>query len=74
MLIDRYDKNGKQIALGDYLLYKGQYPYKVDFDNYLLAYGVVDLSTSTNEFEMIFDWVEEDWEYTTYEALQGEVS
>ena len=69
MLIDRYDKNGKQIALGDYLLYKGQYPYKVDFDNYLLGYGVVDCSTSTNEFEMIFDWVEEDWEYTTYEAL-----
>lgn len=74
MLINRYDKNGKQIALGDYLLYKGEYPYKVVYDDYLLAIGVADLSTKTNEFEFIADWVEEDWEYTTYEALYGEVS
>lgn len=68
MLIDRYDKNGKQIALGDYLLYKGEYPYKVVYDDYLLAIGVVD---ADSEFEFMSDWVKEDWTISTYQEIFG---
>lgn len=68
MLIDRYDKNGKQIRLGDYLLYKGEYPYKVVYDDYLLAIGVVD---ADSEFEFMSDWVKEDWTIKTYQEIFG---
>ena len=68
MLIDRYDKNGKQIALGDYLLYKGEYPYKVVYDDYLLAIGVVD---ADSEFEFMSDWVKEDLTIKTYQEIFG---
>ena len=68
MLIDRYDKNGKQIRLGDYLLYKDKYPYKVVYDEYLLAIGVVD---ADSEFEFMSDWVKEDWTVSTYQEIFG---
>ncbi len=68
MLIDRYDKNGKQIRLGDYLLYKDKYPYKVVYDEYLLAFGVVD---ADSEFEFMSDWVKEDWTISTYQEIFG---
>ena len=70
MLIDRYDKNGKQLAIGDYILYKDKDSYKIIYNEKFLAVGIVDADSN---FSFMTDWAKEDWEYKTYEELFEEV-
>lgn len=66
MLIDRYDKNGNQISVGDYLLrYDGEI-FKVDFNPINLSIGIKDKDSN---YFLMEDWVKEDWEIKTYEEL-----
>lgn len=66
MLIDRFDKNGNQISVGDYLLrYDGEI-FKVDYDPNSLAIGIKD---ANEVYSLMTDWVKEDWEIKTYEEL-----
>lgn len=66
MLIDRFDKNGNQISVGDYLLrYDGEI-FKVDLNPSNLSIGIKD--KDENYFSME-NWVKEDWEIKTYEEL-----
>jgi hypothetical protein len=66
MLIDRYDKNGKQIGVGDYLLrYDGEI-FKVDYDPNNLMIGVKDKDSI---YFSMADWVKEDWEIKDYYEL-----
>jgi hypothetical protein len=66
MLIDRYDKNGKQIGVGDYLLrYDGEI-FKVDYDPNNLTIGVKDKDSI---YFSMADWIKEDWEIKDYYEL-----
>ena len=66
MLIDRYDKNDKQIGVGDYLLrYDGEI-FKVDYDPSNLMIGVKDKDSI---YFSMADWVKEDWEIKDYYEL-----
>ena len=66
MLIDRYDKNGKQIGVGDYLLrYDGEI-FKVDYDPNNLMIGVKD---KDSVYFSMADWDKEDWEIKDYYEL-----
>lgn len=66
MLIDRYDKNGKQIGVGDYLLrYDGEI-FKVDYDPNNLMIGIKD---KDSVYYSMADWVKEDWEIKDYYEL-----
>jgi hypothetical protein len=66
MLIDRYDKNGKQIGVGDYLLrYDGEI-FKVDYDPTNLMIGVKD---KDSVYFSMADWIKEDWEIKDYYEL-----
>lgn len=69
MLIDRFDKDGTQVKLGDYLLYKNGEPFKVIYNDNFLSVGIVD---KDENFSFMSDWVKEDWTVTTYEELYGE--
>jgi hypothetical protein len=70
MLIDRYDKNGNQISVGDYLLrYDGEI-FKVDFNPINLAVGIKDKDSN---YFLMEDWIKEDWEIKSYEELFKEV-
>ena len=66
MVIDRYDKNGTQLRLGDYLLYTNGEIFKVIFNQTLITIGIVD---KDSEFFFLDNWVKEDWEVKTYEEL-----
>jgi hypothetical protein len=68
MLIDRYDKNDKQMQLGDYLKYKDGSIFKVIYNNSFLAIGIVD---KDENFFFMDEWVKEDWEVSSYEELFG---
>lgn len=66
MLIDRYDKNGKQIGVGDYLLrYDGEI-FKVDYDPNNLMIGIKD---KDSVYYSMADWIKEDWEIKDYNEL-----
>jgi hypothetical protein len=66
MLIDRYDKNDKQIGVGDYLLrYDGEI-FKVDYDPSNLMIGVKDKDSI---YFSMADWIKEDWEIKDYYEL-----
>lgn len=66
MFLDRYDKNGNQISVGDYLLrYDGEI-FKVDFNLINLSIGIKDKDSN---YFLMEDWVKEDWEIKTYEEL-----
>lgn len=66
MLIDRYDKNDKQIGVGDYLLrYDGEI-FKVDYDPNNLMIGIKDKDSI---YFSMADWVKEDWEIKDYYEL-----
>lgn len=66
MLIDRYDKNGKQIGVGDYLLrYDGEI-FKVDYDPNNLMIGIKD---KDSVYFSMADWIKEDWEIKDYYEL-----
>lgn len=66
MLIDRYDKNGKQIGVGDYLLrYDGEI-FKVDYDPDNLMIGVKD---KDSVYYSMANWIKEDWEIKDYYEL-----
>lgn len=66
MLIDRYDKNGNQISVGDYLLRNDGEIFKVDFNSANLSIGIKDKDSN---YFLMEDWVKEDWEIKTYEEL-----
>lgn len=66
MLINRYDKNGIQIKLGDYLLRNDGEIFKVDLDLNTFTIGIKD--KDSNYFS-ILDWVKEDWEVKDYYEL-----
>jgi hypothetical protein len=66
MLIDRYDKNGKQIGVGDYLLrYDGEI-FKVDYNPESLMISVKD---KDSVYFSMADWIKEDWELKDYYEL-----
>lgn len=66
MLIDRYDKNGNQISVGDYLLrYDGEI-FKVDYNPSNLSIGIKDKDSN---YFLMENWVKEDWEIKSYEEL-----
>ena len=66
MLIDRYDKNGNQISVGDYLLrYDGRI-FKVDYNPFNLSIGIKD---EDENYSLMENWIKEDWEIKTYEEL-----
>lgn len=66
MLIDRYDKNDKQIGVGDYLLRFDGEIFKVDYDPSNLMIGVKD---KDSVYYSMADWVKEDWEIKDYYEL-----
>lgn len=66
MLIDRYDKNGNQISVGDYLLCFDGEIFKVDFDIENLTICIKD--KDSNYFPMN-NWNKEDWEIKDYYEL-----
>ena len=66
MVIDRYDKNGTQLRVGDYLLRKNGEIYKVIFNPTNLAYGIVD---KYSKFFFLDKWDKKEWEVKTYEEL-----
>lgn len=66
MFIDRYDKNGNQIALGDYLLRSDGEIFKVDFDYSTLAVSIKDKDSN---YFLMDNWVKEDWEIKYYWEL-----
>lgn len=66
MKIERYDKNGIQLRIGDYLLRKDGVIFKVVFNPTLLAYGIVD---KYSQFYFLDNWNKKDWEVKTYEEL-----
>jgi hypothetical protein len=59
-MIDRLDKNGDLIKVGD-LLYNSANgkTYRVVFSNDILAYGIIDES---GMFDFMSDWLEYEWE------------
>ena len=66
MYIDRYDKNGTQIQLDDYLLRADGGIYKVIFNLTLLSIGIVDADET---FFFMDNWIKEEWEVKTYDEL-----
>lgn len=71
MYIDRYDKNGTQIQLDDYLLRADGGIYKVIFNQTLLSIGIVDADET---FFFMDDWIKEEWEVKTYKELFEEAT
>lgn len=59
-MIDRLDKNGDLIKVGD-LLYNSANgkSYRVVFSKDILAYGIIDES---GMFDFMSDWLEYEWE------------
>ena len=66
MLIDRYDKNGNQIKMGDYLVKSDGTVYKVDIDPSTFTIGIKDKDSI---YHPIIDWVKEDWEIKDYKEI-----
>lgn len=59
MLIDRYDKNGIQIKVGNILLNDNGKHYKVTFSEDIIAVGIVD---EYGMFDFMSEWVADEWE------------
>ena len=58
-MINRFDKYGKRIKVGDTLKHFGGSICSVVFNPELIAIGIVD---EDGEFDFMSEWVAEEWE------------
>lgn len=59
-LLDRQDKNGNYINLGDLLFNSRNFgTYEVVFADDILAFGIVDRD---GNFDFMSEWIEDEWE------------
>lgn len=59
LMIDRFDKNGVRLELGDVVIHDCGDIYTVVFADDILAYG---LRGADGHFEFMSEWVAQEWE------------
>lgn len=58
-MLNRYDRDGIKIQLGDTLKHYMGKEYKVVFSEDILAFGIVD---EYGMFDFMSEWVSDEWE------------